>query len=174
RRRLGLDPGAPVGLVLFGGQGSKAMLDIARRVDGQLIALCGRNEKLAVRLRAMRRKRPMHVEGFTREVPYFMALADYFIGKPGPGSLSEALAMKLPVIVERNSWTLPQERYNTDWIVENGFGLVLKSFRDIGAAVDQLLDPVQYTRFRSAAAAYDNRAVFEIPDILEKILDASS
>ena len=33
--------------------------------------------------------------------------------------------MKLPVIVERNAWTLPQERYNADWVRENGVGLVV-------------------------------------------------
>ena len=65
------------------------------------------------------RRMPMHVEGFTREVPYFMGLADFFIGKPGPGSISEALAMRLPVIVERNAWTLAHERYNADWSWRN-------------------------------------------------------
>ncbi len=49
-----------------------------------------------------------------------MHASDFFIGKPGPGSISEALAMKLPVIVERNAWTLPQERYNADWVTERG------------------------------------------------------
>ena len=58
-----------------------------------------------------------------------MHLADFFIGKPGPGSISEAIAMKLPVIVERNAWTLPQERYNADWVLEQGAGFVLPNFR---------------------------------------------
>ena len=62
----------------------------------------------------------MFVEGFTKEVPRYMQLADYFIGKPGPGSISEAVAMQLPVIVERNAWTLPQERYNADWVTRAG------------------------------------------------------
>ena len=58
-----------------------------------------------------------------------MSLADFFIGKPGPGSISEAVAMGLPVIVERNTWTLPQERYNADWVLERNAGLVLPNFR---------------------------------------------
>jgi hypothetical protein len=65
---------------------------------------------------------PMFVEGFTREVPYYMHLSDFFIGKPGPGSISEAIAMKLPVIVERNAWNLPQERYNCEWVREQDGG----------------------------------------------------
>ena len=118
----------------------------------------------------MPRRIPMFVEGFSTEVPYYMGLADFFIGKPGPGSISEALARKLPVLVERNAWTLPQERYNADWIVEKQVGLVLRSFRYIVQAVAELLQPENYRRFRANAAAVNNRAVYEIPDILEKVL----
>ena len=172
-RKPGLDPERKTGLVMFGGQGSDVMLEIARRLDTQLICICGKNEKLAAKLRELLRPSPMFVEGFTKQVPYYMRLADFFIGKPGPGSLSEALAMKLPVIVERNAWTLPQERYNAEWIAEKGVGIVLPNFRGIAAAVAELLEPGNYARYKSAAEAQNNRAVFEIPDILEKILEAA-
>ena len=129
RERLGLDPTRPTGLVLFGGQGSGVMLEIARRLaDTQLIFICGRNEKLAERLQGAPPKAPRFIEGFTQEMPYYMSLSDFFIGKPGPGSISEAVAMKLPVIVERNAWTLPQERYNADWVREQHAGMVVESF----------------------------------------------
>ncbi|MCP5110106.1 MAG: galactosyldiacylglycerol synthase [bacterium] len=174
RARLGLEAGTPTGLVLFGGQGSKAMVEIAKRLAGaktdvQLIMICGHNDKLAARLRAMIQPR-MHVEGFTIEIPYFMHLSDFFIGKPGPGSISEAIAMNLPVVVERNAWTMPQERYNTEWVLEQGVGVVVPSFRKIGDAVREMLRGANLERYRVAAAAIENRAVFEIPDILESIL----
>ncbi len=174
RRKLGLDPERPTGLVMFGGQGSNVMLEITRNLDTQLICICGKNEKLAAKLRELRRRSPTFVEGFTKQVPYYMRLADFFIGKPGPGSISEALAMKLPVIVERNAWTLPQERYNAEWIVSQQVGMVLPNFRGIAAAVAELLDPGNYQRFRAATEAQHNRAVFEIPDILQTILEGSS
>ena len=113
---------------------------------------------------------PMFVEGFTKEVPRYMRLADYMIGKPGPGSISEALEMHLPVIVERNAWTLPQERYNADWIREQGVGIVLRNFRGIARALEELLNPAEYARFCAATERLRNRAVFEIPDILERII----
>jgi UDP-N-acetylglucosamine:LPS N-acetylglucosamine transferase len=173
RRRLGLDPNKPVGLVLFGGQGSKAMLEIAERLSGtQLILICGRNEKLAAELRKLPSRAPHFVEGFTPEVPKYMHVSDFFIGKPGPGSISEAAAMGLPVIVERNAWTLPQERYNADWVREKGIGAVVSNFRDISGAVDELLRNL--ARFQAAAKSIDNRAIFEIPEILEKILESSA
>ena len=172
RRRLGLDPDLPTGLVLFGGQGSSVMPEIAQRVAAraQFIFICGRNKKLAARLRAMKTGFPKHVEEFTVEIPYFMHLSDFFVGKAGPGSISEAIAMRLPVIVERNAWTLPQERYNTEWIREKGVGVVLRSFRQIDSGVRELLDPANFSRFQANAAAIKNRAVFEIPDILETLL----
>ncbi len=172
RKRLGLDPDLPTGLVLFGGEGSNAMLDIAKRITAraQFIFICGRNQKLAERLRKLPTSFPKYVEGFTGEIPYYMHLSDFFIGKPGPGSISEALAMQLPVVVERNSWTLPQERYNAEWIREQQVGVVLKSFRDIDAGLRELLDPANFARFRANAAAIKNRAVFEIPEILASLL----
>lgn len=176
RVRLGLKEDLPTGLVLFGGQGSRVMRDIAERLNTaslqiQLILICGKNDALAARLRARNWRMPVFVEGFTREVPYYMDLSDFFIGKPGPGSLSEALHMKLPVIVERNAWTLPQERFNTEWVRENHFGIVVPSFREIVPAVEQLLEPQFYAACRAKAAAMQNRAVFEIPDFLSRILD---
>ncbi len=171
RARMGFDPERPVGLVLFGGEGSAVMLEIAQRLpQRQLLAICGHNQKLAARLKELPHQAPLFVEGFTREVPRYMQLADYFIGKPGPGSISEAVAMRLPVIVERNLWTLPQERYNTEWVKEQGIGLVLPNFRQIAPAVDKLLDPIEYARFRDATGRIENRAVVEIPDILDRLV----
>ena len=175
RARLGFHPEQPVGLVLFGGQGAAVMRDIARSLPHrQLLMICGHNEKLARRLRALEHPAPLFVEGFTRDVPRYMQLADYFVGKPGPGSISEAVAMRLPVIVERNAWTLPQERYNTEWVREQGVGLVLDNFRGIARAVETLLEPAGYAQFREATGRVENRAVMEIPDILENILGGAA
>jgi hypothetical protein len=172
RRRLGLDPELPTGLVLFGGQGSSVMPEIAKRVTAraQFIFICGRNKKLAERLRGMKTSYPKYVEEFTSEIPYYMQLSDFFVGKPGPGSISEAIAMRLPVVVERNAWTLPQERYNTEWIREKQVGVVLPSFRAIDAGLRELLHAANFSRFRANAAAITNRAVFEIPEILATLL----
>jgi UDP-N-acetylglucosamine:LPS N-acetylglucosamine transferase len=172
RRRLGLDPDRPTGVVLFGGHGSETMVDIARRLSAtQLILLCGRNHKLAERLRKLPAKAPRLVEGFTSEIPFYMHLADFFIGKPGPGSISEAVAMKLPVIVERNARTLPQERYNAEWVREHRAGIVLENFRGIAPAVHRMIENLD--SYRAAVARIENRAVFEIPEILADVLRKS-
>ncbi|HXZ18854.1 MAG TPA: glycosyltransferase [Candidatus Acidoferrales bacterium] len=177
RKRLGLEPKLLTGLVLFGGYGARAMLEIAERLEGselplQLIFICGKNERLAKQLRSRPQRQPRFVEGFTREVPYYMKLSDFFLGKPGPGSISEALAMRLPVIVERNTRTLPQERYNAQWVRENNYGLTVQSWREAVPATRALIDPEQLAARRQRIAALENRAVFEIPDVLQRILDS--
>ena len=113
----------------------------------------------------------IHVEGFTTQIPYFMALSDFFIGKPGPGSISEALSKHLPVIIDCNAWTLPQERYNAQWVREKGVGMVVQHHRQIAAAVAESLKPGELAQYRERAAAMHNQAIFEIPEIFENILN---
>jgi UDP-N-acetylglucosamine:LPS N-acetylglucosamine transferase len=99
-----------------------------------------------------------------------MRLSDFFIGKPGPGSLSEAVHMGLPAITVRNAWTLPQERYNAEWLRENQLGLVLKNFEGIGQAASELLTGGRLEEMRANAGRIRNRAIFEIPGLLNEIM----
>jgi 1,2-diacylglycerol 3-beta-galactosyltransferase len=179
RSRLGLDPEMPTGIVLFGGHGAPAMVDIARQLDAsadplQLIMMCGHNQQLCDSLSRFVTRKRIVVRGFTPEIDYYMALADFFIGKPGPGSISEALQFHLPVIVECNARTMPQERYNAQWLLENRLGIVLNNFREVGAGVHELLQPAKFEEFRRNASAYSNRALFEIPLILQEIIESHS
>ena len=168
-RKLGLDPSRPTGLVMFGGHGSRIMRGIAKRLDDvQLILVCGHNAALADQLRNGTAKAPRVVVGFTSQMRYFMQLSDFFIGKPGPASISEAVHQGLPVIVVRNAWTMPQERYNTDWVLENEVGVVLESFKAIRSGVEQVTDDMP--RYRKKVRQIRNRAVFEIPEILDQLL----
>ena len=170
RLKAGLDSATPTGLVLFGGTGSRVMKRIAQRLpETPLILMCGRNEALAAELRALPPSAaPRLVVGHTSDVARWMRLADFFIGKPGPGSLSEAVQMRLPVIVTRNAWTMPQERWNTEWVQQHGLGVVCRSFRQVRAAVDEVT--TRLPEHRALVHEMDNRAVFEVPDILARIL----
>lgn len=178
RLKLHLDPDRPTGIVMFGGVGSRRMETIAEGIAGsgirtQLIFLCGRNHLLRKRLAAMRLPYPHQIVGFTDAVPQFMRLADYFIGKPGPGSISEAMVCGLPVIVERNRLTMVHERFNTDWVRQNGLGVVVSSFAEVGEAVAQIVDSQRLANFRRNIAAHTSRAVFEIPTMLEGVLSSA-
>jgi len=101
-----------------------------------------------------------------------MALGDYFIGKPGPASLTEAVHCGLPVITFGNAWTMPQERYNLQWVRENKVGLVVRSVGSVRSAVEHLLSELDH--YKSRVRGLNNRAVFEIPLIFDRILDEAA
>ncbi len=177
RRKIGLVPELPVGLVSFGGYGSESMITIARRLAEakmriQLIFLCGRNQDLFDRMRALDLPFPVHIQNLTDKVEHYMWLSDFFIGKPGPGSVSEALTRGLPVIVDAGFKTMAQERYNAKWLQEQGVGISIKRINDLPKAVAQLLQPAEYNRMRQRIDKLAIRAVFEIPEILDQILQA--
>ncbi len=171
--RLGLDPTRPTGVVMFGGQGSMAMLTIARQLsDMQLVLMCGHHQVLAQRLRALPTVARHAVVDFTPEVRRHLSVGDFFLGKPGPGCLSEAVQQGLPVLTVRNAWTMPQERYNTDWVEEVGVGTVGRSLRQIRPQVLQMVE--RLGDFKAAVQRQCNRAVFEVPDILAGILQTAA
>jgi Glycosyltransferase family 28 C-terminal domain len=179
RKELGLRPDLTTAIVLFGGHGSKVMYDIASRLDAaqaplQLILICGRNQELAAKFAARPWRMPVKVIGFTKEIHKLMRAADFLIGKPGPGSIAEAMVRKLPVLIECNSWTLPQERYNAEWVAEKRVGIVLRNFREVVSGVQRMLDPATLAEFRKNVDALENRAIFEIPEILDKLLRESA
>jgi len=176
RRELGLREGVTTAMVLFGGHGSRVMYEITEKISAaklpvQLLLICGRNEKLAARLGGRQWNVPVKALGFTTEVDRLMRAADFLIGKPGPGSIAEAMVRGLPVLVECNAWTLPQERYNTEWVKEKKVGIVLDRFRQVVAGVAEMLEPGRLAELKRNVARLENRAVFEIPEILENLLD---
>jgi UDP-N-acetylglucosamine:LPS N-acetylglucosamine transferase len=171
REEIGLDPHGKVALVMFGGYGSEEsteVIDQLGRRDVACILMCGRNEKLFEKYRD---DRSVHAVAFTEQVEEYMRLADFFVGKPGPGSVSEALLMGLPVIVTSNSRTMIQERYNVTWVEEKGVGIGVANHRQLDEAVRYLLDGNRLEQYRGRAAALANRAIFEIPPLLKSIVD---
>ncbi len=175
RKELGLDEALPTAIVLFGGYGSNVMYDLVEQLDAehlplQMILVCGKNEKLAAKLREKTWNLRLHIVGFTREVNRLMRAADFLIGKPGPGSIAEAMISGLPVLLECNSSTLPQERFNTEWVTERKVGIVIKSFRNVVPALKELLEPGQLPALKRNVRALQNRAVFEIPEFLSCLL----
>ena len=175
RKQMGLREDLPTAIVLFGGYGSGVMHQIAQRLDRanvpvQLILICGRNEKLAAKFRAESWKFPIHVVGFTKEVHRLMCAADFMIGKPGPGSIAEAMVRHLPVLIECNAWTLPQERYNAEWVKEKEVGIVLDNFRSVADGVRKIVEPATLARLKNNVKALNNQALFEIPEILAGLM----
>lgn len=137
REALGLDPGRPVVTVLYGAQGSERMVDLAKEMAqvphrAQVVFLCGRNDAVADRIGSLDLPYPAHVMGFTDRVPEYLSVSDLFVGKPGPGSVSEATALGVPVLLDR-SLALPQEAAVLRHVLDEGLGQAFASLEEFRA-----------------------------------------
>ena len=172
---LSTSPSTKTALVMFGGHGSFLSEQIvdqlnASHLDIQTIVMCGHNKALYEKLQS---KRNCHPIPFVNNVAPYMRHADFFIGKPGPGSISEAVYLKCPLVVESNSATMPQERPNIDWILQNQIGVAVKDLEtDVGEAVERMLLNLD-TYQQNIDKLKTNQAVFEIADILNHIIETA-
>jgi 1,2-diacylglycerol 3-beta-galactosyltransferase len=125
RRRFGLDETRFTVLVMGGAAGVGNLLKQVRVLawepqQWQVVAVCGRNEKLRRRLARLRFATPTLVLGFVDFMPELMRTSDVVVTKAGPGAIAEALATGVPVLI---TGFLPgQESPNVDFVVESGFG----------------------------------------------------
>jgi processive 1,2-diacylglycerol beta-glucosyltransferase len=177
RAALGLGPDDCAVTLLFGGKGSPEMAPLAERLleaDPALrvIAVCGENPGLFERLAPLEARAGGRLVrlGFTDRVAKILAGSDLLVTKPGPGSLSEAFHQRVPVVVTRNIHTIPQERFNTDFVRDRGLGLVVPHWRLIPAAVLGLVrDAAAQASMRDRIDALPpNRAVFEVIDVIAR------
>jgi Monogalactosyldiacylglycerol (MGDG) synthase len=175
RQELGLGEADFAVTLLFGGKGSPEMAPLSERLLAaeaafRVIAICGDNPGLHARLAPLEGRAGGRLVrlGFTDRVAELLAASDLLVTKPGPGSLSEAFHQRVPVVVTRNIHTIPQERFNTDFVRDRGLGLVVSRTRDIPEAALQLFrDAPGRAAIRERLAALPpNRAVYEVVDIV--------
>ena len=175
RRELSFSPVDFAVTLLFGGKGSPEMAPLAEALldadpSLKVVAICGENPGLLDRIAPLEARAPGRLVrlGFTERVAELLAATDLLVTKPGPGSLAEAFHRQVPVVVVRNIHTIPQERFNTDFVARHGLGTVVRHWREIPPAVVRLLrNPVELEAMRERISARPpNRAVYEVIDIV--------
>jgi 1,2-diacylglycerol 3-beta-galactosyltransferase len=103
RLALKLRPYAPTVLLAGGGDGTEPLHVYARALaalplDLQVLAVCGRNERLAQRLRAENHE-GVRVYGFVDNMPELMLASDLLVTRAGPGVIAEGLACGCPLLL---------------------------------------------------------------------------
>lgn len=96
----------------------------------QVIAATGHNARLKRRLDTLSKKgHELHVFGHTDGMHRMMRSADVLVGKAGGLTVSESLAVGLPIIIYN---PVPgQEIYNVDFLVNYGAGLLSRDAADV-------------------------------------------
>jgi len=125
RTKLGWPVDRPVVLMIGGGEGMGPLYDTARNImytspECTLVVIAGRNEKLKQQLERAEWTVPTFFYGFVKTMPDLMNAADILVTKAGPGTISEALASGLPMVLYSR---IPgQEDGNVRYVVEEGAG----------------------------------------------------
>jgi 1,2-diacylglycerol 3-beta-galactosyltransferase len=126
RKKLGWEKDKTTILLVGGGDGMGPLGKTAREIansglDVSLAIVAGRNQRLKKHLEALDWPVPVHIYGFTHEMPDFMRAADVLVTKAGPGTIAESLNADLPVILYAK---LPgQEDGNVTFVLEEKVGV---------------------------------------------------
>ena len=153
RAKYGLREDQPVALVMAGAHptlgGLTRVLHVLKSlpVDCQGVFVCGRDRVLAERI--LRDASPsVRVFGYIEAVEELMALSDVLVTKAGAVTLSEAIAMELPMILYRS---LPgQEDANQGYLERAGAALTVRGEEDLGRVLLELLtDPALSDKLRA-------------------------
>jgi processive 1,2-diacylglycerol beta-glucosyltransferase len=158
RERLGLNPGVFTVLVMVGAfgmmQGAMQVVEaLATLPRVQTIVLAGHDGILAARLtHRWRDAGTVRVLNFTDDVATLMAAADLLVTKAGGVTVSEALAVGLPMIIYK---PIPgQEAENTQYLLRNDAATTVQDPGALQAQVSRCMrEPACVMRMRSRAMA---------------------
>jgi len=158
QKKLGLEPGLPVVLLVGGGDGAGGLQDAVRaisraRLAVQLLIVTGRNRRLYARLQRTRSSLhvPAKVFGFVQTMPEMMRAADVIVTKAGPGTICEALACELPLIL--SGYVPGQEEGNVDFVLKNDVGLIAHNPNELVDGLRRLVKPGSTTMRRQLVNA---------------------
>lgn len=135
---LSLPTNKKIILIMMGAAGGDTAFAYAQNVgdldlNAHLIVIAGRNKKLKKQLEELEihSSNSMTVFGYTDRVSDIMAISNVIITKPGPGTINEAIAMKLPILIDNTDISLFWERANVDFVLKYGVGQKIKKFEQV-------------------------------------------
>jgi 1,2-diacylglycerol 3-beta-galactosyltransferase len=174
RAKLGLAADRPVVLLVGGGEGSgglrRAVAAISRaRLPVQLLVVTGRNRLLFAQLQREQRswQMPAKVMGFVHNMHELMHAADVIVTKAGPGTICEALACHLPIIL--SGYVPGQEEGNVDFVERNNVGVLAREPEQLVEALRRLLEPdspLLQRQIENARLLSRPHAAFAIADLI--------
>ena len=143
-REIGVKPDKTTLLLMTGGAGlagGEAMIERLLGLSGdfQIVALAGKNQQLLMKYRSLATAHPGRLLpiGFTTTIERVMACADLAVTKPGGLTVSECLAIGLPMVLIS---PIPgQEERNADFLMEQGVAVKAADIVAVEFKIGQLL-----------------------------------
>ncbi len=143
-KKFKLDPAIPVILMMGGGLGLGGVKDALMQIEKlkmslQILVVTGANVSLWSEINEYAHKSKHHITvwGYSHNIQELMAVATFLISKPGALTVSEALAMELPMVLHN---PIPgPEADNAQFISQNGAAVWVKHQDTLDAAVREIL-----------------------------------
>lgn len=133
-----IPPNKPVVLIICGGAGGKQAFEYAKEIGltqfgVHLVVCAGKNQDLpdALHKLSLHPTNSMTVVGFTSRISDLMAASDLIITKSGPATVTEAMAMRLPILIDATSPILSWEQSNIDLVMHYGIGDYISAFEEV-------------------------------------------
>ncbi|QSO47599.1 MGDG synthase family glycosyltransferase [Alicyclobacillus mengziensis] len=179
-QKYGLMTDVPIVLVMGGAYG--VMGDIQQICEElftyphpvQTLVVTGRNERMAQQLSELlpSATNPAKVFGYVSEVYELMAIADLVLTKAGGLTISEAVAMQLPMLLYR---PIPgQEVQNAKFLVRSGVAVLARNRKQVSERLHELIvaNPGRISAMRRRTLHV--RKLNAAESIAEKLLDLAS
>jgi UDP-N-acetylglucosamine:LPS N-acetylglucosamine transferase len=142
---LGLDPARLTVLLSGGWSGGGAVMKIYRALELvkrpiQVIVLCGHNESLLARMKQLKEQSslPTVVLAFTESLSQLMSISDLLVTKGGGLTTFEAIARRLPMVLDLLTEPMPQELGTVNMLIEANLAKPLRKVEDIVPIVESL------------------------------------
>jgi len=185
RQELGMLVDVPTALIVSGGEGVGRVGEIARAIAvrlaadgqggqlpaGQLVVVCGRNQKLQDEMEACAWPIPTIIKGFVENIWDWMAACDCIITKAGPGTIAEACALGLPILL--SGYIPGQESGNVPYVLRHGVGVYVEAPEQIAEVISRWFGPERASMLQMAEKARQlgrPQATFEIVEEIAALL----
>jgi UDP-N-acetylglucosamine:LPS N-acetylglucosamine transferase len=171
RAEMHLDDATTI-LLNGGARGGGPLLAIYHAVrraspEANILAVCGRNEKLRQRIDAGRHPKTQTF-GFVQDIHRFIGGSDLVLTKPGALSTYETLACGVPVLLLGLKGLMPQESGLFRAAVRYEFGFAASHLSEVEDVVNQ--GRAAWNRLRSSLTAFYQTSYGE--EIVDRILQA--
>jgi UDP-N-acetylglucosamine:LPS N-acetylglucosamine transferase len=181
REEFAISEDKSVILIMMGGAGGAKAYNYAKAIgqmdlSAQLIVLTGKNEKMRKDLEkiVLHPSNSLLFLGFTDRVADLMAISHLIVTKPGPGTINEAIAMRLPILIDNTDKLLFWERINVDLVLKYGVGQRITHPREIEELIaSYLLDETLQEKLSSSFSSIPpNNFHLKIKDIIADMVSS--
>ena len=166
-------------LIMMGGMGARSTLKYVEVLANaplniHLLVCTGKNKKLAQQLKNIRLLEGNTIEiiPFTEKVHELFNLSDLIITKPGPGTINEAQALRIPVLVDQMGTPLFWEKVNIDLVQAQHIGAPVHSLEELPNLVRRFLrdEQTKETVERAYAELDPNKFSKKIKTVIEEMI----